>query len=263
MKWSSVAAEPHTARATPIGSARINAREWFGALDLPWGTDVVAASTAVERHVDLARESWTRPSVAARDLRPLRGSTPLLVETRAPATVWVSGLGLVPWTTTTDVVAWATLIEWCAARGSWRIPADHERRTTSWERAHRSARWELSAQVFACSAAGAVRDAGSFLGCVGPDGAPVLVEDSVVVPRGELRMPFDGVGFLCAALAVVSAVNAREATLQRSGRAGIARRFQVTPRVATRHPEDGGTGGPLSEAGPVSRAVCAAPSQPT
>jgi hypothetical protein len=243
MTWNEVAAAPHTARATPIGTGRINAREWFGALDLPWGTDVVAASSAVERHIDVMRENWTRPSVGAPDVRPLRGSTPVLVETRAPATVWVSGMGLVPWTTTTDVVAWATLIEWSAVRGSWRVPDDQRARTTDWERAHQSAQWEMSAHVVAYSRSGTVRDAGAFLGCVGADGALVRVGDAVVVPRGSLPMPYDGVGLLSAALAVVSAVNRGEATLRRCGRAGIARRFTVTPRgTVPCHPEEKASG---------------------
>lgn len=255
MRWNEVAAGPHTARATPIGTGRINAREWYGALDLPWGTEIVAASSGVERYIDLAREDWTRPSVAARDVRPLRGSTPLLVETRPLATVWVSGMGLVPWTTTTDVVAWATLVEWSSVRGSWRVPDDQRARTTDWERAHEVARWEMSAHVVACSQSGTVRDAGAFLGCVGADGALVRVGDAVVVPCGSLPMPFDGVGLLSAALAVVSAVNRGEATLRRSGRAGIARRFTVTPRVTVPcHPEDEAGRGRAMNAPPPCRA---------
>ena len=67
--WLSAAhralAEPHAARATPIGSSLITAQEWFGALALLWGTEVIAASTAVERHIDRTREEW-RAGIARR-----------------------------------------------------------------------------------------------------------------------------------------------------------------------------------------------------
>ena len=233
-------AEPHAPRATPVGTSRVAAPAWFGALDVPWGTDVVSASAFVERYIDVTRESWTRPSRAVRDLRPLRGSTPLLVETRAPRTVSVQGWGLVPWSLTSPVVAWAALMEWVRVRGP-RQPEAGDRGVplTAWERAHDDARWELTLDVFACEVLGDIRHAGSFMSCVAADGAPIRVDDTVLFERHPLPAPYDGVGFATALLAAVSAVHAGTATAVRSGRAGTARRFLVSPCVGgPAHPED-------------------------
>lgn len=236
--WPALA-DSHARRATPVGTARIGARAWFGALDLPWGTEVLSASAAVEQHVDVAREAWSRPALG--NLRPLRGSTPLLVETRAPRTVWVAGWGLVPWSLTSPVVGWAALLEWGRIRGrGWGAEVEGGGdRSSAWERAHDRARWELAIDVFACESSGQVRSAGSFLCCIAAEGGPIRVDDLVLFDRRPLPSPYDGIGLASALLAAVSAVHDGGASLLRTGRSGMARRFEVVPRRAgNAHPEE-------------------------